>query len=394
MNPLAEPVMPKHASAEQLASRVREFVDSRVLPCEVQLNKGGNEAREQLKVLSRAAREGGLRGMFYPAECGGRVASLEEYLPVAEEEGRTEFSQTLFASHSALDAHMLLRFASGPAKQQFLEPLIRGEAIPSYGMTEPDHCGSLPAHISTRARLDNGEWVIQGKKWFICNTGSSHFVTVLVRTDSEAAPGEALSMILVPTDSPGFEVNRSIAVMGRQQGQGEMHFNAVRVPEHNILGAPGEGVMLMRSRLGMGRVLRAAHWVGLARRSYELMLDRLLSDRCQRAGLARKQLVRKHVYDVHEAIISARHLLREAARLVDLNAECDVEVNMAKVAASHALCLAADSAVQIYGAEGVSDESPLSGIYRTARTTRILDGSDEALISSVGRQLIERYAQQ
>ena len=378
---------------QSLASQARSFVEERVIPNEAILSKGDDDAAEIQAELTEEARRAGLWGLYYPLAYGGKLTSLEDYLMVAEQEGRTEFSHSIFGCHSSLDAHMLLKFGNDTVRQNFLEPMAKGEAVSSYGMTEPEHGGSFPSLISTSARLENGCWVINGRKWFVCNTAKAAFVTVLTRTasDEDTPLGKALSMIVVPTHSEGFKVEREISMLGRDLGQGEMSFNAVKVPKENLIGTEGGGLALMGQRLGIGRLLRSMHWLGLAQRCFDLMGARVHSARGISARLPEKQLVRQHFVNAHQAIVSARELIRIAARLVDAGKPCDVEVNVAKMAASRALCLASDSAMQLYGAEGISDLTPLAGIYRIARTSRILDGSDEALTSSVGRRLVDAY---
>jgi acyl-CoA dehydrogenase len=387
---------PVHAEpARSLAREVRKFVDEVIIPNEPQLSQDGDSSLRLQSKLTEQARRAGLWGLFYPLSHGGKIASLEDYLIVAEQEGRTEFSQAIFGSHSALDAHMFLKFGTHEVRKNFLEPMVAGTAIPSYGMTEPGHGGSFPGLITASAHLSNGSWAINGRKWFVGNTGRATFVTVLVRTAGEdTALGKALSMIIVPTDSPGFRVERQITMMGRSLGQGEISFSGVKVPKHNLLGTRGRGIDLMRQRLGIGRLLRSMNWVGLAQRCFDLMGARINSERGLSARLPEKQLVRQHVVNAYQAIASARELIRVAARGIDAQHSSDVEINIAKVAASQALCVASDSAVQLYGAEGISDLTPLSGIYRIARTSRILDGSDESLISSAGRRLINFFKEE
>ena len=381
--------------ARSLSQEVKKFVDEMIIPHEPQLAQGGDLASQLQSELIEKARRAGLWGLFYPLSHGGKIASLEDYLIVAEQEGRSEFSSAIFGSHSALDAHMLLKFGSDAIHKNFLDPMVAGKAIPSYAMTEPEHGGSFPSLIATSARLSNGNWKINGRKWFVGNADRATFVTVLARTGGEeTAVGKALSMILVPTDAPGFQVERHIAMMGRSLGQGEISFTAVQVPEHNLLGACGSGIELMGQRLGMGRLLRAMNWVGLAQRCFGLMGARINSTRGLSARLPDKQLVRQHVVNAYQAIAAARELIRVATRGVDAQCPADVEINVAKMAASQALCIASDSAVQLYGAEGISDLTPLSGIYRIARTTRILDGTDESLISSVGRRIINSFKEE
>lgn len=381
--------------AQSLARQVSAFVDDMIIPNEALLAQQGDRSLQLQSDLMNQARSAGLYGLFYPLSHGGKIASLEDYLIVAEQEGRTEFSQAIFGSHTALDAHMLLKFGNDSIREQFLQPMVTGKAIPSYGMTEPGQSGSIPGHMTTSAHLCNGNWHINGRKWFVPNADQATFMTVMVRTAAEGiALDQALSMIIVPTDTPGFSVERQLTIMGHSSGQGEISFNAVQVPEHNLLGTCGGGLDLMNKRLGLGRLLRSMNWIGLAQRCLDLMGIRIHSARGRSSRLAEKQLVRQHLVNAYQAIASARELIRIAARSVDAQNPDAIAINVAKMAASRALCITSDSAVQLYGAEGLSDLTPLSGISRIARTSRILDGNDESLISSVGRRLINFYQQQ
>lgn len=372
--------------AQELAKRVRAFVDQRILPREAELAGPRERARACQQALSAEAREQGLWGLFYP----GRMSGLEAYLRVAEQEGRSEYGGAIFGTELALDAHMLTRHAAVQVRADFLAPLLSGEGVSAYGMSEPDSIGSIPATIATTATAQGDHWRLDGRKWFICRADRATFVTLVARTEGAGVDG-ALSMFLVPTNLPGFSIAREMDILGRFQGQCEIVFDGVRVPRHNLLGQPGAGLALMQERLGLGRLLRAVHWLGLAQRSFDLMCTRIRGPRGQQARLGDKQLVRLRVFEAYQAIASARGLLRDAARKFDAGVANAVEVNVAKVAASQALSLTVDSAIQVYGAEGLSSLTPLSGIYRAARATHILDGTDDALISAVGRRLLDAY---
>lgn len=357
------------------AQRVRQFVDERIIPVEGELASNP----QLLAELSEQARAEGLWGNFYPPAAG----SMREYLAVAEQEGRSEYAPAIFGDDATLDLHMLSRHASEVVRQRFLEPLACGAMVSSYGMSEPDSIGSIPATITAHAELIDGQWRLNGRKWFICRAERAALVTVVAQT------AQGLSMFLVPADSPGFRVVRPLSILGRFSGQGELAFEDVPVAPSYVLGQPGQGLALMQERLGLGRILRSVHWLGLAQRCFDLMCARIHSPRGQQARLADKQLVRLRVFSVYQAIASARLLLQDAAAKRDAGVANSVEVNIAKVAASQALSAAVDSAIQIMGAEGLSAWSPLPGIYNTARTTHILDGTDDALISAVGRQLLD-----
>ncbi|MXS82745.1 acyl-CoA dehydrogenase family protein [Nitrosomonas oligotropha] len=381
--------------ARSLAREVKAFVDEMIIPYESLLARTDEQSLRMQADLMDKARSAGLCGLFYPLSHGGKINSLEDYMIVTEQEGRTEFSQAIFASHSALDAHMLLESGNKEIHRRFLEPMVNGDAVPSYGMTEPGHSGSRPSLIATIAHLSGGNWHINGRKWFISNADRATFMTVLARSGGkDMALNHALSMIIVPTDLPGFKIERQLNMMGHSYGQGEVSFTDVQVPEHYLLGACGSGLDLMDRRLGLGRLLRSMNWVGLAQRCMDLMGARIHSIRGKFSRLAEKQLVRQHIFNTYLAIVSACELIRIAARGIDAQNPDEVAINVAKMAASRALCTASDCAMQLHGAEGLTDLTPLYGISRIARTSRIMDGNDESLISSVGRRLIYRYQQQ
>lgn len=371
-----------------LSRKLRHFVDTEIIPNELILAQGDNLARELTLDLTRRAQQAGLFGSFYPLHRGGRFGSLVEYLPVAEQEGRSEYGPGIFGADATLDAYMLSHHGSASVKQRFLTPLIKGDAVSSYAMSEPDSIGSIPATMQCQARLQEGQWHINGRKWFICRAQLASFATVVARS-SDGPIDESLSMVIVPTDAVGFKVVRPLSLLGRYQGQNELSFNQVTVPEDYVLGRAGQGIALMQKRLALGRILRSVQWLGLAQRSFDIMCERIHSERGELARLVDKQLVRARVYTVYRAIASARCLLREAAIKFDAGLPNSVEVNVAKLAASDAVSQAADSAIQIMGAEGLADWSPLSGIYRAARSTHILDGADDALISTVGKHVLQ-----
>ncbi|MEN9868705.1 MAG: hypothetical protein RL748_4295 [Pseudomonadota bacterium] len=377
------------AFATDLCQRMQAFVRTAILPQESHLATNGPDAPQLRQRLYESARQAGLWGLFYPQSMGGKLTQLAAYLPVGEAEGYSEYGPALVGTHATLDAHMLARHAGADLRQRYLAALAEGSVIPAYGMSEPDSIGSIPATIRTRARLEQGQWIIDGRKWFISRAAQASFITVVAQTGG--GQEAALSMIVVPTSTPGVQLGRALDVLGQFGAQHEISFDQVAVPQAFMLGQPGQGPALMQQRLGLGRSLRAMHWLGLAQRCFDLMCERIVSARGITARLPEKQLVRQHVYAVHSAITSARALLQLAAQQIDAGQASDLAVNSAKLAASNALSLAADRAIQIYGAEGLSYLTPLGSIYRNARSNHILDGTDDALINAIGKRLLEQY---
>ncbi|MCV4289004.1 acyl-CoA dehydrogenase [Pseudomonas capsici] len=375
--------MPNHNHSQ--AMQIRRFMDHRIIPQEQCLAAGDIAAEQCLAQLQLAARAEGLWGLAN----GLMPGMLVDYLPLAEQEGRSEQGPAVFGAESALDGYML-RHGNEHLQHEALAPVLAGEALASYGMSEPNSIGSIPATLTTCARWCGDHWRIDGEKWFICRAEHAAFITVVART-TDGPVQQALTLFVVPAGTPGLEIVGRMNVLGRYQGQAGVKLNAVRLGPQQVLGEVGQGFALMQERLGLGRLLRSAHWLGMAQRCFDLMGARIVSQRGELARLADKQLVRLRMVEAYQAIHAARSLLRDAALRFDQGQSNEVEANLGKLAASRALSLNVDSAIQIYGVEGLSDSSPLSGIYRHARTSHFMDGTDDALVSALGRQMIGAY---
>jgi acyl-CoA dehydrogenase len=379
---------------KQLAQAIRVFTEQRIMPCEAALSAGDEHAQELLMKLKHQARQQGLWGNHYPADWGGKGLSFVDYQTVAQEEGRSEWGPVVFGTQTTLDTHILRQFGSEALQARYQEGLVSGALVGAYGMSEPHSIGSVPSTIETQAHQEGQAWVIHGRKWFISRAKQAEFVVVVAKTPAHPSADSSepsLSMILVPMSSKGLSFGDDVCLLGRDLGQAELIFDGVRVPHDHLIGLQGQAPILMQTRLKLGRTMNAAHWVGLAQRCFDVMCHRINSPRGQQARLPEKQLVRQHVFNVYQSIGAARAHLRCAGQSLDQGLPSLIETQMAKVAASQALSLAVDSAIQMFGAEGLSDANPLSRIYRMARTTRILDGADEVLINAVGRQILETY---
>ncbi len=372
-----------------LARRVEAFVSHKILPHERRLATHDPQAELLQQSLIKHAIDAGLYGIFFPSENAGKLQSLSDYLPVAQQEGRSAYGPGIFGADLALDCHLLARHATPLVKNRYLSRMAQGRAVSSYAMSEPDSLGSIPATIQCRAIMRDGVWRVTGRKWFICRSHIADFVTVLLRT-SEGATEQSLSMLVVPADSPGFERIRRLDVLGRFTGQAELELRDVAVPVDYVLGKPGQGLSLMQERLRLGRLLRSAHWLGLATRCFDEMHKHIGSPKGRLGRLSDKQLVRARVYNTYREIIAARAMLREAARRFDTGLCSPVDINTVKLACSDAVSRAADNAIQVIGAQALSEDMPLCDIYRTARASHLMDGADDALISAIGHDLISR----
>jgi acyl-CoA dehydrogenase len=381
---------PDIQSAREIAGQVRKFVDTEIAPVEGRLLAGGPDSVDLLAHLQGLARERGLWGVGYPVELGGRGLPLSEYLLIGEQEGRSQFGPAVFGTETVVDAHMLSRHGTPTVQERFVHPMARGEASPSYGMTEPGRTGSEAGGLVAQASLAEGMWTVRGRKWFVSNAVRATFITVVARTSGLGRPAnKAFSLIVVPTDADGFRMVRGLPVLGQFTGQGEIELCDVQVPEDYLVGKAGAGMAVVRERLGLARVLRSMHWLGQAQHAYDLMCQRLRDRKLAAGRLGDKQLMQQHVFESYLEISAARALVRRAASRLDAGQSHGPDLSVAKVAASRAISAVLDRAVQVFGAEGLTDDTPLASMFRAARAARIVDGADEVHITMGGYQLLK-----
>jgi alkylation response protein AidB-like acyl-CoA dehydrogenase len=325
-----------------------------------------------------------------PDADGGGGLDLAAYFRLAEDEGRSDHGPDVLGSASLLNHRTLRAYGSSELKG-LLPDLVAGRLRMSYAMTEPGVPGSDPAQLTTTATRTAGGWVLTGRKWFTTGGGFADVVLVLARTDPDAPTRSAFSLFAVPTDSPGFRVVRELDVLGAG-GQHELALDQVGVPDPHLLGEAGLGLDIAAHRLALGRTLRALRWIGQAQRAVELLCARASSRTVGGAALGEHQLVQQKVFDSELAVRSARALAAQAADAVVAEQRATTEVSMAKVAASRALTTAVDAATHVHGAEGLLPETGLTGLLRTARAARVLDGSDEQHVTSAARRLLREHA--
>jgi acyl-CoA dehydrogenase len=375
-----------------LREQVREFVRTEVIPAEPALAAGNPQARELLRDLRGKARANGLWALAHPSELGGRALSLTEFAHIGEVEGESEYGPSVLGSEHLLDALMLHRHAGPEVRERYLAGLVEGEVTPCYGMSEPARAGSDPSLMTTRAEPRDGGWSIRGRKWF-SRAAHADFITVMCRTEPLGVPNrQAFTMFLVPSGTEGYSVVRELSVLGTEGDHREVRFEDARVPAAYMIGARGAGFAVAGERLDLGRTLRAVQWLGQARRAFDLMCRRLHERTAFGEPLAAKQLMQQHVFDSYTEIQSARAQVLRAAAAVDAGRRAYTDVAAAKVLASQTLCRVLDRAVQVYGAEGLIDDTPLSRMYRRARATRIYDGPDEVHTHTVAKRLLRSYA--
>jgi alkylation response protein AidB-like acyl-CoA dehydrogenase len=381
-----------------LRSRYRAFLDEHIVPAEAVLAREDGAAGDLIEELRTRARDEGLWAPHVPPEAGGTGQGFLAYALLNEEIGRSVWAQLVFGCQApdAGNAEILHLFGTDDQKERFLRPLVAGEVRSFFSMTEPDVSGSDPTGLRTRAVRDGDEWVIDGRKWFSSGADGAAFGIVMAVTDPDAEPHRRASQILVPADTPGVEVVRAVPVLGHA-GRGwsthcEVSYTGVRVPVENTLGEPGDGFRIAQKRLGPGRIHHVMRWLGQMQRAFELMCSYALEREAFGGPLAEKQTVQNWIADSAAEIYACRLMTLDAARKIDEGSEARVEISALKFFAARVLNDVIDRAVQVHGARGLTDETPLGAMLMMARGGRIYDGPDEVHRMVVARRILRAFA--
>jgi alkylation response protein AidB-like acyl-CoA dehydrogenase len=378
-------------------AQVRAFMDEHVYPNEAALAREDDAADALVRDLQQAAKEAGLWAPHLPPEAGGSGSGFLEYAYLNEEIGRSAYAQLIFGCQApdAGNAEILHLFGTDEQKERFLQPLVSGATRSFFGMTEPEVSGSDPTGLQGRAVLDGDEWVIDAHKWFSSGADGAGFGIVMVVTDPDAPPHKRASMILVPTDTPGYEMVRRIPVMGHEgRGWGthcETRFTNVRVPRDNVLGGAGEGFRIAQKRLGPGRIHHVMRWLGQMQRAFDLMCSYALERKTFGEPLAGKQTVQNWIAESAAEIQACRLMTMQAAQRIDEGDEARVEISLIKFYAARVLNEVIDRAIQVHGGLGMTEDTPLASMYRAARAGRIYDGPDEVHKMVVARRILRAY---
>ena len=379
----------------ELRARYRAFMEEHVYPNERPL---ATDDAELIRSLQAKAKEAGLWAPHVPPEAGGTGRGFLAYAHLNEEIGRSTYAQLVFGCQApdAGNAEILHLFGTPEQKERWLFPLVAGEIRSFFSMTEPEVPGSDPTTLRTRAVRDGDEWVIDGHKWFSSGADGAALGIVMAVTDPEASPHARASQILVPADTPGVEVVRPVPVMGHT-GSGwsthcEVWYRGARVPVENTLGEPGEGFRIAQKRLGPGRIHHVMRWLGQMQRAFELLCSYSLEREAFGSRLADKQTVQNWIADSAAGIYASRLMTLDAARKIDEGDEARVEVSLIKFYAARVLHDVIDRAVQVHGARGLTDETPLAAMLAMARGARIYDGPDEVHRMVVARRILKSFA--
>jgi len=384
---------------EDLRGQLRDFMDDHIVPRIGQYNREVHDGQfpvsfmEDLKALARSE---GLWNLFLPHlkddEPGTQLTNLE-FAPLAEIMGRIDWSPEVFNCNAPDTGNMELlhMFASPDQYEQWLRPLLDGEIRSAFCMSEPDVASSDATNITTQIDRDDDDYVINGRKWFISNAAHPNckIYIVMGKTDPNADTHKQQSMVLVPCDTPGIEVVRNPAVLNHHSpvGHCEIVFRNVRVPTANLLGEEGSGFALAQARLGPGRIHHCMRSIGAAELALEMMIERSQERKTFGKYLHQHGTVSEWIAKSRIEIEQARLLVLKAAWMIDnVGAKAArKEISMIKALVPQVHATVCDRAIQVFGAMGLTPDTPLADHYTWGRCLRFADGPDEVHLQSIAR---------
>ena len=384
------------AELEDLLARVKAYISEDVLPAEAEITDP-DDVLTSWDVVERLRDQARARGIFtphLPEEYGGLGIGVLGMSLISQELGTAPLG-ALGMNCMAPDEgnmHTLLIAGTEAQKERWLRPLAAGEIRSCFAMTEPDVASSDPTNLETTAELIGDEWVLNGRKWCITGAIGAAFAIVVAKTGDDSAAGHRnYSLILVPTDTPGWNVERDPEWMGSHSPGGHpiIELDDVRVPAGNLLGAEGEGFVIAQKRLAGGRLAHAMRWIGVAQRALDLSAKRTLERETFGKHLARHQMIQAFLADSAIDLYASRLMVLHAAWKVENGLPHRQEVAMVKTFVSEAFGRVADRAVQIHGAAGIAMDLPIARIYQDARAARIYDGASEVHRMTIARELLK-----
>ncbi|MBN9656263.1 acyl-CoA dehydrogenase [Halobacillus sp. GSS1] len=387
--------------------KLGRFMDEYVYPNESvyedQLNAQDDRFSEVppiMEELKLKAKEEGLWNLFLPNDTYGAGLSNIEYAPLCEMMGRSLIGPEVFNCNAPDTGNMevLARYGSEAQKNEWLEPLLKGEIRSCFSMTEPDVASSDATNIKSMITQDGDDYVINGRKWWSSGAGDPRckIAIFMGKTDPNAKRHEQQSMILVPLDTEGVHIKRMLPVFGYDHaphGHAEIDFNNVRVPKENIIWGEGKGFAIAQGRLGPGRIHHCMRLIGAAERALEDLCKRVQKREAFHRPLADQGVVREWIADSRIELEQARLLTLKAAYMMDTvgNKEAKTEIAMIKVVAPNMALKVIDRAIQAHGGAGVSDDFTLAAQWANSRTLRLADGPDEVHRRQIAKLELSKY---
>jgi acyl-CoA dehydrogenase len=382
------------------------FVRAEVEPLDLLFPHGGDpydtrneKARAIVKPLQEQVRAEGLWACHLGPELGGpgygqvKLAYLNEIL------GRSYWAPTVFgtAAPDTGNAEILAMFGTEEQKARYLRPLLDGDIVSTFSMTEPQ-AGADPKEFACRAWREGDEWVIDGEKWFSSNARYAEFLIVMAVTDPDAPPHRRMSMFVVPAETPGIEIKRNVGTMDERESLDEgihayLRYHQVRVPLDAMLGGPGDGFKVAQARLGGGRVHHAMRSVGKCARAFDMMCERALSRRTQGTLLAEKQAVQQFIADSWIELQQFRLLVLNTAWIIDTqpHGAARTQIAMCKVAMAKVLHDVIQRALHLHGSLGTTGELPLAHWWMAVPNLALADGPTEVHRTTIAKQVLKNH---
>lgn len=387
---------------QTIIGMINEFVDKELIPLEAEFIS--HDFRDMLPILREKqamVKKMELWAPNFPKDVGGMGLSLLEHGLVSEALGRSPLGHYVFwcQAPDAGNVEILHMFGTPEQKERYLKPLVEGKIRSCFSMTEVDMPGSNPVMMETTAVKDGGDYVINGHKWYTTAADGSDFAIVMAVTNPEAHTYLQASMIIVPTNTPGFNLVRNIPVMGHSgsdyASHAEILYQSCRVPQENLLGPEGHGFAIAQERLGPGRIHHCMRWLGICKRSFDLMCARanFRVIRPDGATLGSTQIVRQWIADSAAEIEAARMLTLHAAWQIDNVGAKDARdhISMIKYLVANTMNNVIDRALQVHGGLGMTDDTVLAYFYRHERAARIYDGADEVHKMALAKRILRSY---
>ena len=382
---------------------IDEFVEKELIPLEPDfLTRPFAEMLPVLREKQAMVKRMELWAPNFPKDCGGMGISLLEHGLVSEALGKSPLGHYVFWCQAPDAGNVEILHAHGTKEQKklWLLPLVQGEIRSCFAMTEVDMPGSNPIMLETTAVKDGTDYVINGHKWYTSSADGAKFAITMAVTNPDAPKYQRASMIIVPTNTPGFNLVRNIPVMGHEGddyfSHGEILFEGCRVPQENLLGVEGHGFVMAQERLGPGRIHHCMRWLGVCRRAFDLMCRRANTRVISPSGetLASRQIIQSWIAESAAELESARLLTLNSAWQIDnvgASAARD-SISMIKFVVANTMGRIVDRALQVHGGLGMTDDTILAWFYRHERAARIYDGADEVHKTALAKRILKTYA--
>ncbi len=387
---------------EAIYPKIKAILEEEIYPLESKiLTLPFNKVKIELDKVRQTIKQENLWNPHLSESHGGLGLSLTEFGQISELLGSTPFGHYCFNCHAPDigNQELLLSHASDAIKEKFLKPLIDGDIRSCFSMTEPEFAGSNPVNMATTAVREGNHYIINGHKWFTTAADGASFAIVMAVTNPDAeSPYKRASMIVVPIDTPGFNMVRNISIMG-EEGEGyfshaEIKYENCKVPVENLISNEGDGFLLAQERLGPGRIHHCMRWLGICERSFDLMCKRAATrDLGNGVMLGEKQTIQHWIAESRAEINAARYMVLHTAKKIDEfgTKEARNEISTIKFFVAKVLMQVLDRAIQVHGALGITDDLLLSFWYRHERGSRIYDGPDEVHKSALARKILKGY---